>query len=231
MRKGFTLIELLIVVTILSILAGAAVPYVQDYVDEARRGRAKADLDEIRNALTRYEVDRGYAYTQTSIASLGGPYLAKAVSDPWGGSYVVSPASSSAYSKGADGNPGGGDDVSVEFRPKFAASRVYWIDSNQNNVVDSGDSLNLRFSRPASFTLSTTVGTDFSTTGPAAITAITSAVFVPPNTSLYPRLASYGLTLPAVTFVPGSDTLTIKASIRDGAGNTPLLDVLTINAL
>ncbi|MBI3037584.1 prepilin-type N-terminal cleavage/methylation domain-containing protein, partial [bacterium] len=32
LRKGFTLIELLIVVTIIAILAGAAIPYVQDYI-------------------------------------------------------------------------------------------------------------------------------------------------------------------------------------------------------
>ncbi|HNV71560.1 MAG TPA: prepilin-type N-terminal cleavage/methylation domain-containing protein, partial [Candidatus Ozemobacteraceae bacterium] len=62
-RKGVTLIELLIVVTILSILAGAAIPYVQDYVEDSRIGRARADIDEIRNALARYEVERGQAYT------------------------------------------------------------------------------------------------------------------------------------------------------------------------
>ena len=59
MKKGFTLIELLIVITIMAILAGAAVPYVQDYVEDARIAKAREDLGELRNAIMRYEVERG----------------------------------------------------------------------------------------------------------------------------------------------------------------------------
>ena len=48
--REFTLIELLVVITILAILAGAAVPYVQNNLDDARISTAKSDLNEIRNA-------------------------------------------------------------------------------------------------------------------------------------------------------------------------------------
>jgi prepilin-type N-terminal cleavage/methylation domain-containing protein len=58
MKKGFTLIELLIVITIMAILAGAAVPYVQDYVEDARIAKCREDLGELRNAIMRYEVER-----------------------------------------------------------------------------------------------------------------------------------------------------------------------------
>jgi len=51
-KSGFTLIELLIVVTIMSVLAGAAIPYVQDYLDDARFAKVKTDLDEIKNACS-----------------------------------------------------------------------------------------------------------------------------------------------------------------------------------
>ena len=226
-RKGFTLIELLIVVTILSILAGAAVPYVQDYVDEARRGRAKADLDEIRNALSRFEIDRSAPYTSTTIASLGGAYLAKAVLDPWDGLYAVNPASSTVYSEGADGNPGGGDDIVVEFRPKLAVSRVYWVDSNQDQVVSLGDSLNLKLSRPGSYTLAATNFTFFPA-GPAC----GAGVYVPPTLASYPRIASYAITTVS-TLAPRTTQIIMAAganAIRDGGNNPVLLDTLPVLA-
>ncbi|HNW35800.1 MAG TPA: prepilin-type N-terminal cleavage/methylation domain-containing protein, partial [Candidatus Ozemobacteraceae bacterium] len=54
-KTGFTLIELLVVIAIIAILAGAALPYVQAYVEESRISKAKGDLEEVGKALAIYE--------------------------------------------------------------------------------------------------------------------------------------------------------------------------------
>lgn len=52
--RGFTLIELMVVVAIIGILVGIAVPTYQDSVRKSRRGQAKADLAEVAQAMERY---------------------------------------------------------------------------------------------------------------------------------------------------------------------------------
>ncbi len=149
MRKGFTLIELLIVVTIIAILAGAAIPFVQDYVDQAKVARARVDMNEIRNALARWEVDRGvWPPSETTIAKLVGPYLSKNLVDPWGAPYVVNEASSTIYTKGTDGAVGGGDDLLQSFRPRMAISRMEYTDVNGNGKMDTGDTITFTCTRP-----------------------------------------------------------------------------------
>lgn len=228
MRRGFTLIELLIVVTILSILAGGAIPYVQDYLDQSRTARAKTDLDEIKGALQRYEMTRGVPYTQTTIASLVGPFLSKSLIDPWGGPYLVAPGSSSVYTRGTDGKDGGGDDYATDYRARMAISLVQWIDTNQNGTVDAGDSLNLKLTRPADTTTnpSTNYGVDY-TLSCGGAGAYASASFI--NNGY---IASYGLTSALANFAVGSDTLTVISgtTIDDPAGNKPMLDIMKIQA-
>jgi len=150
-RHGFTLIELLIVVTIIAILAGAAVPYVQDYVEQARVGRAKADLDEIKRAIMLYEVQYG-PYTGTGIASLVGPFLTRNIPDPWGNAYAVSDSKSTVFSAGPDGLSGNAtqdaDNISVEFRPRMAITRVTFNDADGDGIISSGDSFQLKTCRP-----------------------------------------------------------------------------------
>lgn len=152
LRKGFTLIELLIVITIIAILAGAALPYVSDYVEDARISKAKTDLFEIKNALIRWEVDnaRFWPNTETTIANLAGSYLEKNLIDPWGNAYEIAPESSLVYCYGPDGvdGAGTGDDFSIDFRPPLAISKAYWIDMDKDTFVSSGDNISLRFTRP-----------------------------------------------------------------------------------
>lgn len=215
-RKGFTLIELLIVITIIAILSGAAIPYVQDYVDDARFARAKADLTEIRNALVRFETDRGTLYENTDISALVGPYIQKSMVDPWGAPYVVTPAASLVSSNGPDGTPAGGDDVTESYRPPLALTKAYWEDTVSNGLVDAGDSLILKFSRPVA-TGYDLVTADFVITGAVGVTLGANDWNVG-RTQAKVAIAAVG-----TAFIPGKDTIVVTGTnIVDGTLVTPV---------
>lgn len=151
LRKGFTLIELLIVVTIIAILAGAAIPYVADYIEQSKISRCKVDLVRIRNALTRWELDRKeWEVTESSAAKLVGPYLQKAAVDPFGQPYIINSYMSLVYSAGPDltDNAGAGDDIGINFRPRMAATKVRWLDTTGDGTIDIGDSIIVSCTRP-----------------------------------------------------------------------------------
>ncbi len=64
MKKGFTLLELLIVVIIIGILAGLAVPNFFRGVERARWAEAKQILGSLRTSQIRYKAEQG-SYTAT----------------------------------------------------------------------------------------------------------------------------------------------------------------------
>ena len=159
MKKGFTLIELLVVITIIAILAGAALPYVQNYVDESRQAKAKSDLDEIARALIVYESREG-TYEKGTVEDLTGRYLDRSPIDPWGVPYVVATESGIVYSLGPDRkdyDPADPtteqysyDNIEVSYVPPLALVSVKWIDKNKSGAVDTQnvqDELHLTFSR------------------------------------------------------------------------------------
>lgn len=56
-KKGFTLVELMIVVAIIGILAGIAIPRYMNFIRRSREGATKGNLGAVRSALNIYYSD------------------------------------------------------------------------------------------------------------------------------------------------------------------------------
>ena len=127
---GFTLIELMVVIVILGILAGLIIPRIMGRPEEARRMKARIQMESVETALRLYKLDNGvYPSTEQGLQALieapaagelprawrKGGYLekGKVPKDPWGHEYVyLSPGLHDDFdlvSYGADGQPGGED--------------------------------------------------------------------------------------------------------------------------
>ncbi|MCF8110781.1 MAG: type II secretion system major pseudopilin GspG [Desulfobacteraceae bacterium] len=135
-RAGFTLIELMVVIVILGILAVYVMPRIMGRPEQARRIKARSDIQAIETALKLYRLDNGkYPATQQGLEALvrepdSGPqpmnwreggYLEKGrvPKDPWGNEYVyICPGNHDDYdimSYAADGEPGGeGDNKDIK---------------------------------------------------------------------------------------------------------------------
>jgi general secretion pathway protein G len=126
--QGFTLIEIMVVLVILGILAGLIVPRIIGRPDEARRMKAKIQIQSLETALQLYKLDTGnYPTTEQGLDALveapttgelakswrEGGYLEKGQvpKDPWGNEYIyLSPGTQGDFdivSYGADGVAGG----------------------------------------------------------------------------------------------------------------------------
>jgi general secretion pathway protein G len=88
-RGGFTLMELLVVVAIIVVLAGAAVPMYMRYLENAKKDRAWHDAITIADVVEHYKLRHG-GNPPNSLSDLtvpddsGLPYLeARALTDPW----------------------------------------------------------------------------------------------------------------------------------------------------
>jgi len=127
--RGFTLIELMVVVVILGILAGLIIPKIMGKPEEAKRLKARMQVEQLEQALKLYYLDNGeYPTTEQGLNSLvekpatepvpkrwkEGGYLEKKKipADPWDNPFVyISPGvhdkDFDLVSYGADKEEGG----------------------------------------------------------------------------------------------------------------------------
>jgi general secretion pathway protein G len=135
--RGFTLIEIMVVIVILGILAGLVLPRFMGRTEEARKVKAKLQIENLESALKLYKMDNGaYPTTEQGLEALvqkpttgavpgnwrEGGYLEKGKTpqDPWNRAYVyISPGIKNKdfdlKSLGADGEEGGeGENADIE---------------------------------------------------------------------------------------------------------------------
>jgi len=133
-NEGFTLIELVVVMMIIGILAGAVALNIRNRTRDAKRARALQDIKTMETALDLYAADNGTPpTTQQGLQALkakpstppvpsnwNGPYVKKALLDPWGMPYVyhypgqVNVSGYDIISYGEDKQPGGSDEYAAD---------------------------------------------------------------------------------------------------------------------
>jgi general secretion pathway protein G len=120
----------MVVIVILGILAGLIIPRIMGRPEEARRMKARVQIESIETALKLYKLDNGsYPSTEQGLEALveapsvgqlprawrDGGYLEKGrvPKDPWDNEFIyLSPGVNSDFdliSYGSDGEPGGED--------------------------------------------------------------------------------------------------------------------------
>ena len=123
-HRGFTLIEQMVVLVIIGVLAALIVPNVLDRTDDARATAAKADINNLVQALKLYKLDNQrypgpeqglealvHKPTSGNVPPNWRRYLDKLPADPWGRPYqYIFPGVKGEvdiFSLGADGQAGG----------------------------------------------------------------------------------------------------------------------------
>lgn len=87
-RSGFTLIEIILVVVIIGILAGIAIPRMGGKTEKAKISQAKSNITALSMAVQEFEMMNGdypSSLEQLLDESKGGPYMEKKAipTDPW----------------------------------------------------------------------------------------------------------------------------------------------------
>lgn len=97
-KSGFTLIEIMLVVVIIAIMAGVALPKLTGHTQKARITKTEQTIDTLGMAIRMFEMDMGrYPRSLEELVSgsgenWNGPYLEKTKlpKDPWGKDFIYS---------------------------------------------------------------------------------------------------------------------------------------------
>ncbi len=112
-RAGITLIEMLVVITIIALFSAVAYQKLAPALDQGRQTAAKTQIESLKAALQRFNIEHGRFPTQEEGLQAVRPYLDKEIPlDPWQNPYVYRfpgehGSEPDVLSYGADGQPGG----------------------------------------------------------------------------------------------------------------------------
>jgi general secretion pathway protein G len=92
-RSGFTLFEIILVVVIIGILAGIAIPSIGNKADKAKISAGRANISTLDTAISEYQMMNGeYPSSLDDLLddTKGGPFLKKmkVPKDPWDSPFV-----------------------------------------------------------------------------------------------------------------------------------------------
>ncbi len=120
MQAGFSLIEILVVLVLLGIIAGFAIPAITNQFGGAQHKAAKTQITRIQQGIDTFYFDVGRFPNSVNdlvdqpgdASGWNGPYIQKKMAkDPWGNEWQYKqPGEHGDYdvvSYGKDGNPGG----------------------------------------------------------------------------------------------------------------------------
>jgi len=116
-EEGFTLVELMVVIIILAVLTGVAIPTYLALRDRSREIATESSMNNIALALSIYDADNeSFPLTGDYPGDLESRDYMKYVpeNDSWGNALQYSSQDGSTYtleSFGSDGADGGGDDI------------------------------------------------------------------------------------------------------------------------
>ena len=121
-ERGFTLIELLIVIIILAVLAGIAVPSYLTITARAKESGTETEMANIATALELYKADNNSYPIGTDISVVkttleNGKYMTNVpTQDKWGNNYSYSSTDGTTYTltsygKNGTNDNGAGDDI------------------------------------------------------------------------------------------------------------------------
>jgi len=171
-RRGFSLLELLIALSIIIIMTGAATLYLGDILFKSKVSKAKNDMETFVTALTLHDAEnpssqldsgligaspasriRSTEVTERdTLANLVGTYLLALPNDPWGAGYKVNSymgyVKTYAEDYALSGTSKYDKDIMSFYLPEnLFLAKVRADDLNGNTVLDTGDEIQLYFSK------------------------------------------------------------------------------------
>jgi prepilin-type N-terminal cleavage/methylation domain-containing protein len=132
--KAFTLVELIVVIVVLAILSGVAIPKYFDYAAKAKESACKGTLGAVRSAIANYYSNQlvtngsGAYPTLVQLQTTGTVMQETLPTNPYNNSNTIAAATYSASAPPATGNAGWNYDVS---------SGKFWANSNTSGVGEN----------------------------------------------------------------------------------------------